>query len=75
MEFLIEAFSNRKYVFLNSTRMTTQGDIYSLYFISRKVTNELEKVAAYCNLTNDYAAWRHFIVNSLQIYEAKSEKV
>lgn len=55
--------------------MATQGDIHSLYFISRKITNELEKVSAYCNLTNDYDTWRHFIVKSLQIYEAKSERV
>ena len=38
LEFLIEAFTNRKYVYLNSTRMVNQGDIRSLYNISCKVT-------------------------------------
>mgnify|MGYP000725329337 CR=1 FL=1 len=38
LEFLIEAFTNRKYVYLNSTRMVNQGDIRSLYNICCKIT-------------------------------------
>lgn len=75
LEFLIEAFSNRKYVFLNSTRMTSQGDIHSIYFISRKVSSELEKASVFLNITNEYDTWRNFIINSLQLYENRSERI
>ncbi len=37
LEFLIEAFTNKQYVFLNSFRFTNQGNIHSLYNISKKV--------------------------------------
>lgn len=38
LKFLVETFSNKKYIFLNSTKMINQGDIHSLYYISRKIT-------------------------------------
>jgi hypothetical protein len=39
-------------MFLNSTKMINQGDIYSLYFIARKITAELDRMPAIVDSTN-----------------------
>lgn len=52
LDFLMEFFTNKKYVFLNSTRMANQGDIQSLYTISRKITISFEKASISFGLNN-----------------------
>jgi hypothetical protein len=70
----MEAFTNKKYVFLNSTRMANQGDIQSLYNICRKITISFEKASISFGLNNEYEQWRSFVVNVLQNYESTIER-
>jgi len=65
----MEAFTNKKYVFLNSTRMTNQGDIQSLYNICRKIAISFEKASLSFGLSNQYEEWRSFVLSVLQGYE------
>lgn len=52
LSFLVQAFSNKKYMFLNSAKMINQGDIHFLYFASRKITAELDRMPAIVDSTN-----------------------
>lgn len=52
LKFLVETFSNKKYMFLNSTKMINQGDIHSLLFIARKVTVELDRTPGLVDISN-----------------------
>ena len=42
LDFLIESFANKKYVFLNSTRIINQGDLKFLYSVCCKITKSFE---------------------------------
>jgi hypothetical protein len=48
--------------------MINQGDIHSLYFISRKITVELDRTPGLVDISNDYDFWKQFVVNVLQKY-------
>lgn len=72
LEFLIEAFANKKYVFLNSCRMVNQGDLKSLYYICCKITKSFEGACKTFGFNNEYGEWEQFIVNVLKNYETKS---
>lgn len=62
-------------MFLNSTKMINQGDIHSLYFISRKVTVELDRTPGLVDISNEYDFWKQFVLNVLQKYENNHERV
>jgi hypothetical protein len=62
-------------MFLNSTKMINQGDIHSLYFISRKVTVELDRTPGLVDISNEYDFWKQFVLNVLQKYENNNERV
>jgi hypothetical protein len=72
--FLVQAFSNKKYMFLNSAKMINQGDIHSLYFIARKITVELDRMPVIVDATNDFDFWKDFVLKVLQKYEHFSEE-
>lgn len=74
LEFLIENFTNKKYVFLNSTRMANQGDTRSLYNICCKITISFEKACKRFGISNEYEEWGSFIVNVLQNYDTANER-
>ena len=75
LSFLVQAFSNKKYMFLNSTKMINQGDIHFLYFVSRKITAELDRIPAIVDSTNEYDFWKLFVLNVLQKYEDAAERL
>jgi hypothetical protein len=52
LRFLVETFSNKKYMFLNSAKMINQGDINTLYLISRKMTVELDRTPGIVDISN-----------------------
>jgi hypothetical protein len=56
-------------MFLNSAKMINQGDIHSLYFISRKITVELDRTPGFVDISNEYDFWKQFVLNVLQKYE------
>jgi hypothetical protein len=62
-------------MFLNSTKMINQGDIHSLYFISRKVTVELDRTPGLVDISNEYDFWKQFVLNVLQKYENNNERL
>jgi hypothetical protein len=74
LEFLIEAFTNKKYVFLNSTRMANQGDIRSIYNICCKITKSFEGACKAFGFNHEYEEWGDFVVGVLQNYVPKPEK-
>lgn len=75
LEFLIAAFINKKYVFLNSFRLTSQGNIHSLYSLSKRIAFEMEKVLKYSNFKKNFEYWRTFVADSLQLYELKLDSI
>jgi hypothetical protein len=54
--------------------MINQGDIHSLYFISRKITVELDRMPVIVDATNDFDFWKDFVLKVLQKYEHFSEE-
>ena len=74
LEFLVEAFASKKYVFLNSTRIIDQGDLRFLYNLCCKITKSFEGACKSFGLNNEYEAWEHFIVHVLKNYQWRPEK-
>lgn len=74
LSFLVKAFSNKKFMFLNSAKMINQGDIHSLYCLARKVTLELDRMPAIVDSTNEFDFWKDFVLKVLQKYEHFSER-
>ena len=52
LEVLVKGFSNRKYMFLSTAKMTSQGDLHFLYFVSRTLTAEMDRIPAIIDSTN-----------------------
>lgn len=63
LEFLMEYFVSKKYIFLTSTRMCSQGDTKVVYHICKRIAIVLEKIGG----NMQYPTWNSFLINKLKI--------
>ncbi len=79
LAFLIENFTQRDYIFLNTFKFTTQGinwpnlgNLQSIYNISKDLAYTLNSTNELVVLLNEFEPWKKFIMNDLKLYEEKT---
>jgi hypothetical protein len=78
LAFLIESFTKRDFVFLNTVKFTTQGKIiynvgnlHSLYNIAKDLAYTLNSTNQLVIFLNEFEPWKKFIMNDLKNFEEK----
>lgn len=76
LAFLIENFTQRHYIFLNTFKFATQGiffiysgNLQSLYNISKDLAYTLNSTNQLVIMLNEFEPWQKFIMNDLKVYE------
>lgn len=76
LAFLIENFTQRHYIFLNTFKFTPQGihliysgNLQSLYNISKDLAYTLNSTNQLVIMLNEFEPWQKFIMNDLKVYE------
>lgn len=68
LSYLIENFTKRDFIFLNTVKFTTQGNLYALYIISKDLAYSLNSTNELVIFLNEFEPWKKFIMNDLKNY-------
>lgn len=76
LAFLIENFTKRDFIFLNTVKFTSQGSIFiylgnlhSLYNIAKDLAYTLNSTNQLVLFLNEFEPWKKFIMTDLKNYE------
>lgn len=68
LAFLIENFTKRDFVFLNTVKFTSQGNLHSLYNIAKDLAYTLNSTNQLVLFLNEFEPWKKFIMTDLKNY-------
>lgn len=68
---IIASYRNRKYVFLHSMRMISQGNGSALILLSKTLTTAMQEHNDFSLLLDKFKPWKHFMQHDIKDHEAR----
>ena len=79
---IIESFTNKKHIFLNSFRFTSQGklfhkkgNLHTLYTIAKAIISKMKESHNLANFVHELDYYKKFVMEDLQSYEKRIKEI